>query len=81
VFKQYGERAFDTSDVERLSVELRKLDRIGAQFLVSYADCKEARELAIEWYSTKLFVRRNVAGFSDDRRLACEWLITNIVGT
>jgi DNA adenine methylase len=80
MFKQYGEKAFDTDDVERLATELRRLDRLGAQFLVSYADCKEARKLANEWNSNKLFVRRNVAGFSDDRRLASEWLITNVIG-
>lgn len=78
VFRQYGEKPFDTSDVDRLARELRRLDRIGAEFLVSYADCAEARVLAREWNSTKLFVRRNVAGFSGHRRLASEWLISNI---
>jgi DNA adenine methylase len=78
VFRQYGEKPFDTDDVERLARQLRRLDRIGAEFLVSYADCVEARDLAREWNSSKLFVRRNVAGFSGHRRLAGEWLITNI---
>lgn len=78
VFRQYGEKPFDTDDVERLAKQLRRLDRIGAEFLVSYADCAEARDLSREWNSSKLFVRRNVAGFSGHRRLAGEWLITNI---
>jgi DNA adenine methylase len=78
VFRQYSEKPFDTSDVDRLAHQLRRLDRIGAEFLVSYADCSEARDLAHAWNSTKLFVRRNIAGFSGHRRMACEWLISNI---
>jgi DNA adenine methylase len=81
VFTEYGERTFDTTDVERLARELRRLNKIGAEFLVSYADCKEARQLAAEWSATKLFVRRNVAGFSSHRRMASEWLISNIEAT
>jgi DNA adenine methylase len=79
VFTQYGKKIFDTSDVDRLAVELRRVDKIGAEFLVSYADCIEARALAAEWHATKFFVRRNVAGFSGDRRRAGEWLISNFV--
>jgi len=78
VFTQYGGKTFDGSDIERLAQELRRLDRLGADFLVSYADCAEARQLAMEWNATKLFVRRNVAGFSGHRRMASEWLISNI---
>jgi len=81
VFTQYGEKAFDTSDVDRLAKELRRLNNLGAEFLVSYADCTEARLLAAEWSATKLFVRRNVAGFSGHRRTAGEWLISNCEST
>jgi DNA adenine methylase len=77
VFTEYGEKVFDTTDVGRLAEELHRLDRIGAEFLVSYADCAEARDLAAGWHSRKLFVRRNVAGFSGHRRKASEWLISN----
>jgi len=79
VFTQYGEKVFDTSDVKRLATELHRLHEIGAEFLVSYADCAEARQLAVEWSATKFFVRRNVAGFTGHRRLAGEWLISNFV--
>jgi|SRR5712671_4196475 len=81
VFTQYGEDTFDTGDVERLATELRRLDKLGAEFLVSYADCTEARQLAADWSATRLLVRRNVAGFSGDRRMASEWLISNIEAT
>jgi DNA adenine methylase len=78
VFTEYGEKIFDVGDVDRLADELRRLHNLGAEFLVSYADCTGARKLAKEWNATKLYVRRHIAGFSDDRRMASEWLISNI---
>ena len=77
VFTEYGEKTFDTEDVRRLAIELRHLHRRGAEFLVSYADCKEARKLAREWNAQRLLVRRHIAGFAANRRRACEWLISN----
>ena len=78
LFREYSHRSFDTSDVCRLRLELRRLHRTGADFLVSYADCTEARALAREWNSARLPVRRHVAGFADRRRRAYEWLISNM---
>jgi len=78
VFREYGAKTFQTDDVSTLADELRRLDRIGAQFLVSYADSREARRLAADWNSVRLFVRRNVAGFVDHRRKAGEWLVSNM---
>jgi DNA adenine methylase len=78
VFREYGAKTFQTDDVGLLSKELHRLDKIGAQFLVSYADSTEARQLASDWNSVRLFVRRNVAGFVGDRRKAGEWLISNM---
>lgn len=78
LFTQYGKKVFETSDVNRLASELRQLDKAGADFLVSYADCAEARGLAKKWNARRLLVRRNVSGFSDNRKHASEWLITNM---
>jgi DNA adenine methylase len=78
VFRQYGAKTFQTDDVALLSKELYRLEKIGAQFLVSYADSTEARRLAVDWNAVRLFVRRNVAGFVGDRRKAGEWLISNM---
>lgn len=79
VFREYGSRPFDVGDVSRLSKELEHIDKIGAHFVVSYADCREARALASRWQSEKILVRRHIAGFSDHRTSAFEWLISNIV--
>jgi DNA adenine methylase len=78
IFRQYNHRSFDTSDVPRLVTALRRLDRAGAEFLVSYADCADARKLAREWNAQRLPIRRHIAGFSENRRLAYEWFITNM---
>ena len=77
IFAEYGRKAFDTSDISRLSSALATIPERGADFLVSYADCTEARALASDWYSIRLPVRRHVAGFAGARRNAYEWIISN----
>jgi DNA adenine methylase len=77
IFRQYGKKAFDTSDMPRLSECLSAIAKQGADFLVSYADCVESRVLALRWHSIRLPIRRHVAGFAEDRRKAYEWLISN----
>jgi len=77
VFKEYGKDTFDVSDVDRLSEELDRLNKLGATFVVSYADCQQARKLAASWSSIKFSVPRHVAGFADHRAKAFEWLISN----
>ena len=77
MFREYGNESFDTTDVPRLSKALKRLDAVGADFLVSYADSSEARTLARRWNSIRLPVRRHVAGFGPMRRNAYEWFISN----
>lgn len=77
VFREYGKRTFDISDLPRLSQSLTAIARGGADFLVSYADCAEARLLARDWNAVRLPIRRHVAGFAGDRKKAYEWLISN----
>jgi DNA adenine methylase len=78
VFRHYGKRSFQTSDVPRLGEALRTIEVAKADFLVSYADCAEARGLAKEWNSIRHPITRHVGGWSDRRRHAYEWLITNM---
>lgn len=77
VFVEYGPRWFTRNDLTRLAGHLKKMDERGATFLVSYADCREARELSKGWHVMKLAVQRNIAGFHDDRRRAYELIISN----
>jgi len=75
LFREYGRKPFEVDDVERLATELRRIDKLGAQFVVSYADCREARKLASDWNSEKFLVRRHIAGFSDHRTRSFEWIL------
>ncbi len=77
IFKEYGKKTFDTGDIPRFSDSLVAIVKRGADFLVSYADCAEARALALDWNSVRLPIRRHVAGFAGDRKKAYEWLISN----
>lgn len=78
IFCEYGKSVFDTSDISRFAEGLAGIRQAKADFLVSYADCREARSLAGQWNSVRLPVRRNIAGFAGARRNAYEWLITNL---
>jgi DNA adenine methylase len=77
IFREYGKTTFDTSDIFRFTNGLNAIVARGADFLVSYADCAESRLLALGWHSVRLPIRRHVAGFAGDRKLAYEWLISN----
>ncbi|MCW5682709.1 MAG: Dam family site-specific DNA-(adenine-N6)-methyltransferase [Xanthobacteraceae bacterium] len=78
IFRQYGKDVFNIADIPRFADCLAGIAQVGADFLVSYADCREARHLASQWNSVRLPVRRHVAGFSGARKNAYEWLITNL---
>jgi DNA adenine methylase len=45
IFCEYGKDAFHTSDIARFGEELDRVHSVKADFLVSYADCREARAL------------------------------------
>jgi DNA adenine methylase len=77
-FVEYGKRSFEASDLDRVSRHLDRIDRCGAFFLVSYADCSRARVIAKDWNFKSIKVRRQIAGFADKRRVASELLISNL---
>ena len=77
VFAEYDARGFGRRDLARLRSELERVDRIGATFLLSYADSREGRQLLDGWQSTRVRTRRNVSGFAGSRGLAYELLGTN----
>jgi DNA adenine methylase len=77
IFREYTPGSFALSDLRRLAGELRRLDALGATFVVSYADSAEARELLGPWRMQRVRVRRHIAGFSWHRRHAFELIATN----
>jgi len=80
IFREYDPGAFSVQDLTRLGISLHKIDNVGAKFVLSYADCRQVRELGSEWSIRHIVVRRNVAGFAGARKSAREVLITNIKG-
>ena len=79
VFRQYDKREFTKRDLARLSHHLMRIHRKGAKFVLTYAECREAREAFSRWNVRRIRVRRNIAGFVDRRRHASELLVTNLV--
>lgn len=79
VFRQYGPATFGLDDLGRLREVLETINSTGALFLLSYANCEEAKQLSRDWNSINVEVQRNVAGFAKHRRRAAELLISNFV--
>jgi DNA adenine methylase len=77
IFNEYDKSSFSTAELKRLRQWLDKLTKLGVVFLLSYAKSSEAK-LLMDGYPTKeINVRRNIAGFSQYRRNAKEWLASN----
>jgi DNA adenine methylase len=80
VFRQYGPKAFGPGDLVSLASCLDTIDRRGASFVMTYADCPEARLLFKKWALRRSIVQRNISGFSKNRRKAAELIISNTTG-
>jgi DNA adenine methylase len=78
VFREYLPGSFNNVDLPRLGRTLEALDSKGAAFVITYADSVESRRLLARWRRSRLWVRRNIAGFAADRRSYYELLATNI---
>lgn len=78
VFREYLPGSFNSVDLTRLGSALEALNARGAAFVITYADSAESRKLFAPWRRSRLWVRRNIAGFAADRRSYYELLATNI---
>lgn len=77
VFIEYGAAPFSASDLSDVADCLDRIAKQGATFVISYADCKEARRALSGWKVKRRSVRRNVAGFAGARRVQYELYATN----
>lgn len=73
-FSQYNPASFSTNDLHRLKDCLDLIERRKATFVLSYADCTEARDVFGEWPRTRVRTLRNISGFSSHRRRVNELL-------
>ena len=78
IFGEYHAIPFSQNDVFRLKETMTSMDEKGVKFIVSYALSKESNTLIKGFNSNEVIVRRNIAGFSNNRKAAKEVLITNI---
>ena len=78
IFYQYDPRTFGLKDLERLKLLLVSLDRKNIPFLLSYANCEEFKKIFSEWNMETVYTQRNMTGFSKEKRIAKEILISNI---
>lgn len=76
-FTEYHPDSFSTADLARLESALEELDRRGVAFVLSYANCKEARSIGANWFMRRVWARRNISGFAGDTKGVTELLISN----
>lgn len=76
-YGEYGYASFQPIDATRLVDVLRRLDTLGAFFLLSYAGGKSVKRSFSEWNCQSIRVRRHVAGFVDHRTVVDEILVSN----
>ena len=78
IFRQYGADTFGLDDLQRLRTVLTMIEARGAHFVLSYAYCREAKDVFAGWISRRVFTNRNISGFAKHRRRAAELIVTNI---
>ena len=76
VFREYHEDSFATDDWDRFVEVLRKIDSVGARFLLSYAGAPLEARFG-DWNVGHLDVTRNVGGFRATRRKHREFVAMN----
>lgn len=77
IFHEYDPSNFNWKDLYRLRLWQEEMTARGVEFLISYADCEEARILKDGYKIQKVEVKRNIAGFAKHRRVVTELLINN----
>lgn len=78
IFTEYGAKPFTVPDIEVLGRLLSRIENKGAKFVLSYADCSEARKTFSQWKTKRILTRRSVAGFHGARKNAYELCVTNL---
>ena len=77
VFNEYTPAPFGKEDITRLRVWMDRLTDLGVEFLISYADCQESKDLRKDYEYRMVFTRRHIAGFVSKRKEIGEVMISN----
>ena len=76
-FTSYSKDGFTSLDQAKLEDTCRKLDRLGAKFVLSNSDCEETRRLYQAWNIREVTARRNVNSKGGRRGPVGELVVTN----
>lgn len=76
-FTEYNQNAFTQADLGRLFKAVDAASTRGVKFALSYAKVKEIKEFGDRWQTHTVTARRNIAGFSGNRKTVEEVVITN----
>jgi DNA adenine methylase len=75
---EYGYGIFSEVDLVRFAEDARRLDKVGATVLISYAVDRRLVRLLAGWNKITVKVRRRVAGAPAHRTVAREMILTNL---
>jgi len=78
IFSEYNPKCFSRNDLDRLEDQILQVDGSGAKFILSYLDEPLVVKKFEHWRQINVTAQRNIAGFTNKRKLAKELLITNI---
>lgn len=78
VFAEYGPKTFNQTDLERLRRCVARLHKRKVRFVLSYLYDKDSRSLFGNWFTRRIRIRRNIAGFAGARKGSYELLVTNV---
>ncbi len=75
---EYGYGVFSEVDLRRFAEDARRLDKLGAAVVISYAVDRRLATLLPGWRKVTVKVRRRVAGAPAHRTIAHEMILTNL---
>lgn len=74
---EYGNQAFQETDIARLTGACKRASDRGAKVLISYAEVERVIKVFDDWNVDQLLVSRSVSGFAHGRSVVNEVLISN----
>jgi DNA adenine methylase len=77
VFLDYQASPFCSEDFDRLANLLKRMNKTGAKFLLSYPDCTQIREIRGQWNVNRIRVHSSVSATVLGRGTKYEYLISN----
>lgn len=78
IFAEYSRKEFGVEEISELERWLKKIDKKGARFVLSYIYCRESRDRFRKWKRCRVITKRKISGFTASRGAQFELRVTNI---